>query len=306
MHRFQFLIVVLVWANGVWASFDKAAMCSGAKLCLHLDLPTCNTTEKKPNPDIKYNSEFCAPFLELKGRGLSLQSSKALEIYSYLGREYRIIYQVKGELPVNENMMRYLFDHMDFTAHLINAYQKTNYTIMYQTTDRRKFLGNNGGNLSGRFHWTLQDSAGQHKGLRNTFFGFGRTKVMMWKLHGVAVVFLDLYPVDNKTTRYDLRSVVFPANGFLNGIMKMDLFRNVVNDKIREIIENIEKASTTYAKGDLKPIEKYKVFSHPRWATQLQEFNAVVNGSGYTLGQSGKAYVPPPPPSKAKGPKTRQ
>jgi len=290
--NFRLLILALcVCVVGAFASFDKGALCSGVKICLATDLPTCSAKEKKPNPDINYNADFCRPFWELKNRGFSTKHTQAYEVYNYLGREYRIIYQLKGQLPVNEDMMLYLFEHMPFTAHLVNAYRGTNYTIKYKTTDRRNFEGNNGGNLSGRFNWILQDSSGHHKGLRNVFWGFGRTKIMMWKMHGVAVVFLDLYPVDKKNTRYDLKAVVFPANSVLNGIMKMDMFRNVVQDKILEIVTNIDKASNAYAKGDHAPIAKYKHFSDPALVQQLKEFDAIVKGSGYDLGQAGKTHI---------------
>lgn len=293
--RFRlFTVVVAFWAGLASASYDKGAMCSGAKICLKADVPTCSVADKKPNPAIKYDAEFCRPYWELKNRGVQLQTPRALEIYDYLGREYRVTYQLKGVLPVNESMLLYLFEHMPFTAHLVNAYRNTKYTIGYKSSDRRNFDGDNGGNLSGRFYWMMQDSLGQHKGLRNVFWGYGRTKVMMWKMHGVAVVFLDLYPIDKKHTRYDLRAVVFPSNGFLNGIMKMDMFRSVVQDKIFEIVSNIDKASNAFAKGDRAPIQKYGKFKEANLAKQLTEFEAIVKGSDYDLGDAGKTYVPQP------------
>lgn len=288
--------MLFLFVGSALAAFDKGAMCSGAKICLKQDLPTCSAKDQKPNPDITYNEEFCRPFLELHKRGLPPRSAKAMEAYNYLGREYRVVYQLKGQLPVNEDMMLYLFEHMPFTAHLVNAYRGTKYTIAYNSSDRRNFSGDNGANLSGKFNWILQDSLGHNKGLRNVFWGFGRTKIMMWKMHGVAVVFLDLYPIDKKNTRYDLRAVVFPANGFLNGIMQMDMFRNVVRDKILEIVTNIDKASNAYAKGDHTPINKYKRFQDPGLMAQLKEFDAIVKGSGYELGQAGNVYVAKPKP----------
>lgn len=304
MRKLTLFILIAVWA--AWAApKDKAAMCSSAKICLYMDIAGCTAAEKRPDPDIKYDSAFCSPYRELKNRGLPLRSTKAFEIYSYLGREYRIIYQAKGVLPVNEDMMVFLFDHMDFTAHLVNAYRNTKYTIQYDSPDRKRFHGDNGSNLSGRFTWVLQDSAGHHKGMRNVFWGSGRTKVLMWKMHGIAVVFLDLYPVDKAHTRYDLRPVVFPANSVLNGIMKMDMFRKVVNEKIMEIVTNIEKASNAYAKGDRAPIAKYKAFQRADLAKQLAQFDAVVKGSGYDLGDAGKARVAAPRKVNPNIPKTR-
>lgn len=290
--------------NTAWAKLDEQALCSSAKICLGLELPICSAEEYKPTPSINYNADFCQPYLELRNRGIPVKSATALQMYSYLGKEFRVIYAVKGELPVNTNMMAYLMDHMPFTAHLINAYQGTRYTLGYTTSDRKNFHGDNGGNLKGKFSWVHADSAGKYSGQRNVFFGYGTAKVLMWKLHGVAVVFLDYKPKSTKSIEYELRSIVFPANGFLNSIMQMDMFGDVVRDRMREIISHIEKSAGHYAKGDRSPIAKSKSFKEIWLKMQLEEFEKVVKGSGYTYGQAPNLKRPEKQPRPKSNPKT--
>ena len=47
-------------------AYDQKSMCSSAKQCLKLDIAGCSAEDKKPNSKIKYNDDFCAPYIELK------------------------------------------------------------------------------------------------------------------------------------------------------------------------------------------------------------------------------------------------
>ena len=274
------------------AQLDRNAMCSGVKQCLTMDLPGCTEAEKKPNPDLSYDNKICAPFLNVVMRGVDPKSPIASQVFSYLGGEYRVRYEIKGKLPVNIEMMDYLMDHMPFTAHLINAYQNTKYTISYIYGDKWNFLGDNGRTLQGKIHWIRNDSLGLYPGHRNLFWGLGVAKVLMWKLYGMSLVTLDYDKVDQNQIQYRLNVIVFPANAFLNKIMKMDMFRNVATQKMQEIITHIETSSRMYAKGERDQIKKSPAFQTIPWAkTRLAEFEAVVNRSHY-----GKAI--PAVPSK--------
>jgi len=253
------------------------AMCSGVKQCLNFDFPECTAEEKKPNPNIKYNSEFCAPYIELKQRGLKINDPRAYDLYRYMGRQYRVIYKLNGKLPVSKEMMIYLFDNMDFTAQLVNAYRKTKYTIKYDSPDRKNFSGDNGDNLFGSFVWLLNDSAGREPGMHHVFFGRGRTKILAWRLHGTATAILDLKEISKDTVSYEFRSLVSPSGAVLNSIMNLGVFNKVVNGKIKEIVDNIEGAAREFAKGNRKPILNYAPFKGDTWRKNLLEFDAVVN-----------------------------
>jgi len=273
------LLLVLAFFSTLWAQEPNQkhlAMCSGVKQCLNHDFPQCSEEDKKPNPDIKYNAEFCAPYIELRQRGLRTADPRTFELYRYMGRQYRVIYKINGTLPVSKETMIYLFNNMDFTAHLVNSYRKTKYTITYDSPDRKNFSGDNGDNLFGSFIWLLNDSAGVNPGMHHVFFGRGRSKFLAWKLHGTATAILDLKEVDGKTIAYEFRAIVSPSGPALNSIMNLGLFRNIINGEIKGIIDNIEKAATEFAKGNKKPIESYAEFKTTKWQKNLQEFEAIV------------------------------
>ncbi|MDR2583714.1 MAG: hypothetical protein LBC75_09560 [Fibromonadaceae bacterium] len=272
---FAFLLFTTLYATEP-PSLGHLAMCSGVKQCLNYDLPQCSTSDKKPNPDIKYNTEFCAPYVELKNRGLRTNNPKAYDLYRYMGRQYRVVYRLNGKLPVSKEMMIYLFSNMDFTAQLVNAYRKTKYTIKYDSQDRKTFSGDNGDNLFGSFIWLLNDSAGRDPGMHNVFFGRGKTKILAWKLHGTATAILDLKEISKDTVSYDFRSIVSPSGAVLNSIMNLGVFNKVVSGYIKEIVGNIEGAASEFAKGNRSPISNYAVFKSGKWKSNLIEFDAVV------------------------------
>lgn len=284
------LFCTLAFAPLGYSFLDEGAMCSGVKHCLNSEIPGCTDQQKKKNPAIKYNKDFCAPFKELVGRGVPIVSPIPLQMWSYLGREYRVTYNIEGTLPINADMMGFLLDNKPFTAQLINAYQKSTYTIAYTNENRRAFIGNNGRNLAGRFNWVRWDQRNQ----RNIFFGYGTAKVLMWRLHGVAVVFLDYSPIDSSSIKYTLRSIVFPGNAMLNSIMQMDTFRNVVHSKMLEIVEHVESSANQFAKGDRTPIATSKVFASGPMHKNITTFDAIISGSGWTP----KKDAPVRPPKK--------
>lgn len=279
---FRAATLILLMVVSVSAEINRHAVCAGAKKCLQVSLPGCSEKDLKPLEDLTYGPEVCAPFQELVARGVNPRSATALQIFSSLGDKYRVEYEVTGELPVNADMMRFLFDHMPFTSRLINAYQDTKYSLAFSHGDKWHFHGGNGRNLKGKFHWMREDSLGQKVGRRNTFWGSGAAKVLVWQLHGVALVFLDYDPVDHNKVRYRLRSIVFPSNAFLNSVMQMDLFRDVVMEKMQQIVGHVEASARAYAKGDHKPIRKVEDFQKIPWLrSQLYEFEEVVKKSGY-------------------------
>lgn len=257
---------------------EKNAMCSSEKICLGVDIPECSEEEKKPLEDVTYDGDFCGPFYELRMRGLNPHTEIAKEMFKHLGQRYRVIYEQGGILPVNGDMMSYLFDHLPFTTKLVNAYQGTAYDIHYKSADHRSFAGTNGENLYGDFYWVLQDSAGMYKGFRNVFFGDGKCKILKWYLHGIAIAFVDMAPFDAKHTQYKFKAFVFPANSMLNTIMQLSVFRNVVINKIQGIIINISVAADGYDEGNHKPVENSADLKKQPYREQLDEFTKVSEG----------------------------
>jgi hypothetical protein len=107
------------------------------------------------------------------------------------------------------------------------------------------------------------------------FFGRGRTKILAWRLHGTATAILDLKEAGKDSVSYNFRAIVSPNGAVLNSIMNLGVFNSVVNGKIKEIIDNIEKSAQEFAKGNRKPISNYANFKTSRWQKNLDEFDAL-------------------------------
>ena len=265
---------------------DYRSLCSGTKACLNMDFPTCRDEDQVPWPKVKYDAEFCAPFIEITKRGFKADpvTPMSVEIYARLGRQYRAIYENKGTLPLGADVISYLFDNMPFTAELINAYLDSHYELKYTDPSRRFFSGSNGRSLSGEFYWALQDSAGCKLGMRNLFFGYGHAKILKWSLHGTAVAYLDMDEVSRNELKYKLTAIVFPANSVLNSIMQMKVFKSVVDQKIDNIVNDIKKASGSYFSGNKEPMLNSAVLKSDMNVQYIIDFENVVNGGHWRLG----------------------
>lgn len=265
---------------------DLRSLCSGLKVCMDMNFPGCSVGDKHPWPKTKYNDEFCKPYKELENRGYKADPHSPMvpEIYARLGRQYRVEYVYNGTLPLNENVIKYLFDNMPFTAQLINAYLDENYTLEYTHPSRRFFSGSNGRSLSGEFYWALQDSAGQKLGMRNVFFGYGHAHILRWALHGTAIAYLDMDPIPGNQIKYKLTAIVFPGNSVLNNIMQMKVFRSVVNTKIEHIVNDIKKSAGMYFSGNKEPMLKSASLKSAENVQYVLDFEEVVNGAHWELG----------------------
>lgn len=265
---------------------DYRSLCSGVKKCLNIDFGPCRAEDQKPWPKVKYNDEFCAPYIEITKRGFKADPRVPMsaEIFARLGRQYRVIYENRGTLPLGEDVISYLFDNMPFTAQLINAYLDSKYVLDYTSSNRRFFTGSNGRSLSGDFYWALQDSAGQKLGMRNLFFGYGHAKILKWSLHGTAIAYLDMDEVNRQKLNYKLTAIVFPGNTVLNSIMQMKVFKSVVNEKIDDIVDDIKKASSSYFSGNKEPMLKSAVLKSDANVQYIIDFENVVNGGHWKLG----------------------
>ena len=267
---------------------DLRSFCSGMQKCLDIKYEACTEDDMKPWTKVKYDEEFCGPYKEVVKRGFStdVKSPMMLEVFARLGRQYRVIYESKGTLPLEVNEITFLFDNMVFTADLVNAYLESEYTLNYNSNDRRYFSGSNGHGLSGDFYWALQDSAGTKQALRNMFFGYGYAQILRWSLKGTAVAYLDMDLVAPRTLKYKLTAYVFPSNSVLNSIMQMRVFKSVVNSKIDGIVSDIKKAANMYYGGNRRPIANTKKLHTPENERHIAEFDNVVAGGPWKLGDA--------------------
>ena len=267
---------------------NMRSFCSGMYKCLDIKYEACTDVDMKPWPKIEYNNEFCAPYKEIVNRGFStdIKAPMMTDLFMRLGRQYRAIYESEGTLPLEVNEITFLFDNMPFTADLINAYLESEYTLEYNSTNRRYFSGGNGHGLSGDFYWALQDSAGVKPMLRNMFFGYGYAQILKWSLKGTAVAFLDMDLVAPRTLKYKLTAVVFPGNSVLNSIMQLRVFKSVVNSKIDDVVNDIKKAASMYYKGNRKPLKENAKLRTPENIRHIEEFDKVVSGATWKLGDA--------------------
>lgn len=260
--------------------------CAAVKICLGTVLPGCSEKDFEPVEKVEYTPEFCSVFVDLQSRGIDMKSPVSKEMFGHLGGRYRVTYENSGKLPVSGDMMSYLFDHFPFTTVLVNLFQKTEYSIHYNSRDHRLFSGTNGGHLYGDFFWVLQDSAQVGKGFHNVFYGSGRCKILRWNLHGIAIAILDMQPHGDHTF-YKFKAIVFPANAVLNSIMKMGFFRDVVDSKIGEIIDNISASSESYVAGNHIPVDTASILKKAPYAKELAEFRKVAAGElKWTVGNA--------------------
>jgi len=267
---------------------NMRSFCAGMHKCLDIKYEACSEVDLKPWPKVNYNEEFCAPYKELVKRGFStdIKAPMMVDVFLRLGRQYRAIYESEGTLPLEVSEISFLFDNMPFTADLINAYLNTEYTLEYNSTNHRYFSGGNGHGLSGDFYWALQDSAGVKLMLRNMFFGYGYAQILKWSLKGTAIAFLDMDLVAPRTLKYKLTAVVFPGNSVLNSIMQLRVFKSVVNSKIDEVVGDIKKAASMYYNGNKKPLKENAKLRTPENIRHIEEFDKVVAGASWKLGDA--------------------
>ncbi len=269
---------------------NMRSFCSGMYKCLDIKYEACSEIDMKPWPKIEYDNEFCGPYKEIVKRGFStdFKAPMMMDVFMRLGRQYRAIYESEGTLPLEVNEITFLFDNMPFTADLINAYLKSKYTLEYNSMDRRYFSGGNGDGLSGDFYWALQDSAGAKPMLRNMFFGYGYAQILKWSLKGTAIAYLDMDLVAPRKLKYKLTAVVFPGNSVLNSIMQLRVFKSVVNSKIDEVVNDIKKAASMYYGGNRKPLKENAKLQTPENKRHIAEFDKVVAGGSWKLGDAAR------------------
>lgn len=142
---------------------NMRSFCSGMYKCLDIKYEACTETDLKPWPKIEYDNEFCGPYKEIVKRGFStdIKAPMMMDVFMRLGRQYRAIYESEGTLPLEVNEITFLFDNMPFTADLINAYLKSDYTLEYNSLNRRYFSGSNGHGLRGIFTGRCRTVRGQ-------------------------------------------------------------------------------------------------------------------------------------------------
>lgn len=279
-HSRPTILFLLLLAGRALAAFDTTAYCSVISNCMGAtDREVCTTEKYKPNPDIEYVGEFCGDVHQMKGRKIYPGTLDGRAVYSLLGKRYRSTYRVEGELPVNMEMLDYLLDNLPFVSMLINAYQGESYEAVYLRPDKNLFRGGNGKSLRGSFYRPYREVSADS--LRNFYWGYGYAKVLMWNLRGDGLLEMDFFDRGPRKVKYRLRAFAFPATAFINGIMQLSIFQNMVIKKINVVINDVEQAARRFADEEMGPIEKYEPLKSKEGQRYLREFRNLILRSGY-------------------------
>ncbi len=276
---FFFLLLCSVNAAKVKAKPDTLSWCSAQHQCLGgSQAKLCQAEHLKKNPNITYSLDFCDDPIILKDWGVGPTELKNVRLWELIGKEYRMEYLINGLLPINIEMMEFLFNELPWTAQLINAYQNTKYSARFINNLKTRFKATNGANLSGLFEYLLKDSTEN----RWVIQGEGFANVLKWRLKGDAVVTMDFDPINEKQIAYDIKCMAFPGNAMINGIMELDFFEDKVMSYIQEIVKHITLSAERFADGDRKAIENHKAFQTIQGKLFLKRFTDLLVSSGYS------------------------
>jgi len=193
-------------------------------------------------------SERCIEARELESRGLRADHPEyGFRLYRFLGFEYRVVYAIPDTLPISRARFEYLLGDIPLAAKLIAHYRKTPYEATYTNLERTHFRGSKGPRLRGEARLI----SGTFPEGRLIYIGSGVAEVAFWTLVGPAMMDFRYRGVkapskDGQSVEkvvYDLKVVVFPGNGMINGIMNLGLFRSVVTDKVKDVLIDVTETA---------------------------------------------------------------
>jgi hypothetical protein len=213
----------------------------------------CTDENRTGVPGVEYDDTRCGHARRLAGRGLASDNAEAYGVYRFLGKRYRVSYLVEGDLPMSPARLAFLIDDLPLAAKLLSRLGKNQYTAEYVDDTRRRFRGSKEGTLTGEA--TLV--AGRTGAGWIAYFGRGKSKVGFWRLGGMSFAEFEFEPrpAPEIGLRYALKIVVTPDNAFANRIMTLGLFRNLVQGQIRQVVDDIDRASRRLAERGLAGLD---------------------------------------------------
>jgi len=214
----------------------------------------CSDEERTALPGVKYDDGRCGHARELSSRGLSSESAEGFAVYRFLGKRYRVSYLVEGDLPMSPARLAFLIDDLPLAAKLLSRLGQHRYTAEYTDDTRRRFRGSKEETLTGEA--TLV--AGHPGEGWMAYFGRGRSKVGFWRLGGLsfAEFLFEPHPAPASGLKYALKIVVTPDNAMMNRIMTLGLFRSLVQGQIRQVVDDIDRASRRLAESGLDGLDQ--------------------------------------------------
>ena len=214
--------------------------CSLLRRC-GLDAPSCTPQASVGVPGVVYDEERCRDPRALHAAGVRGETDLGFRIYRFLGRRYRVVYDMEGRVPISAGRVAYLLDEIPFAARLLTQFQETRYEAEYLDSTRRRFKASKGDALNG----DAQVVAGSPAERTLYFFGRGQSKLGPWKLSGMSLVRFDFTPVPDrpKEIAWRARVLAAPDNAFINMVMNLGLFRSQVLKHVREMVDDMTTAA---------------------------------------------------------------
>lgn len=217
-------------------------------------------------PKFSYDSARCLEARVMTARGIGPgHPTLGFKLYRFLGMEYRVIYNVEDDLPISQARIAFLLEELPLAAKLMSYFQKQPYSAEYLDPEHKHFQGTKGKNLKGDA--TLISGTVDER--RLIYFGYGIATVAWWTLRGPALMDFSYVPSTSKpgNLHYQMKILVFPGNGLINGIMNLGLFKKVVYSKIRDVLDDITKTAKKLSEvnandltsKDWTPEEKKKI-----------------------------------------------
>jgi hypothetical protein len=218
----------------------------------------CPDSASVPKPGFKFDSVRCLEARTLTARGVTPSHPVVgYKLYRFLGMEYRVIYDVEDDIPISEARLAYLLADLPLSARLVSHFQKEPYTAEYVDPERTYFKGTKGKRLKGEARLI----SGSTDEKRLYYFGVGVATVAWWTLTGPALMEFNYGGAPKGGIHYKMKILVFPGNGFINGIMNLGLFKKVVYARIREVLEDITETAKKLAADGGKSILESKDWS---------------------------------------------
>lgn len=190
---------------------------------------------------VPFASARCQDARELAGRGISADTDLGFRVYSFLGHRHQVVYSVEGEVPISRARLDFLVRDLPLAAKLLTRFQRIPYLAEYLDATRTRFRASRGGDLSGEAELV----SGSTEEGRLFYFGLGTSQFGFWKLKGRGLVHVTYAPIgpDGRRVTYRIRVVASPANAVINALMKLGVFKSLVERRIRQVVTDITEAT---------------------------------------------------------------
>ena len=233
-----------------------------ARCGLPAPLPACSEPLSRGVRGVIYDDERCGETRRLFEQGLLPTDPLGARVYRLLGRRYRVVYSIEGRVPISRPRFLYLLDDLPLAAKLLARFQGKPYSAEYlDGPPHRHFRGGRQGVLTGEAQ--LVTGSPQQSGL--TYFGTGTSQVGFWSLRGLSLLELEFAPVGAGSSQltYRIKVVASPVNAFYDTVMRLGLFRSLVEGRLREVIGDITQAMAKLEAGGLGAIA-----TRPDWTPE--------------------------------------